>query len=133
MHNIYIVLLVTILSLNIGINSIVANQMQQSLVLINEKLVRDCIPNYAILDSEIYGYAALEIDQSLMKEIVNGTLKENYPLFNFEIYYYFYDARIQKSCSIRGSVCNSVQMKFIISYHKLSIERYKRFELIEKS
>lgn len=132
MQNIYLIIFVTISSIQISMATITSDQMIQSFSLINVNLINQCISYDDILESGEYGYKAIVLNKDLLKYMVEHTLKDNYPKINYDIQYYFYDSRTYNSCNINGSICNSVQISIRANYKNISTNKTKRFELIEK-
>lgn len=132
MHSLFLSIFIIISSIQISLGTIISSEINQSFALINNKLIGNSIELDDILESGNYGFSSLKFNKEKLKFSVEHTLKDNYPNINYNIFYYFYDVRIQKSCNIYGSICNGVQIKFIASYKNIKINKIKRFEISEK-
>lgn len=132
MHNCFMLILSWIGCIQLFLNGNVLTKMNQVSYMMDTAIIVDCINLDSLLESGELGYSAVELDKDQVKKHVKTTLENNFPNFKFDLYYYFYDARTLKNCSIEHVSCNSVQIKIIVSYQNFKEEAIVRYELKER-
>lgn len=132
MHNCYLFILCCLSCFQLFFNSIYSSKINTSIDLIDSYLIEESINLDSLLESSQNGLDYIELDKERLKTYVKETLTSSFPMFKFDIYYYFYDAKSLQSCSIDNIPCNSVQIKIIINYKKLRSEKIIRYELRQR-
>ena len=132
MHNCFIMILTWICSLQLFLFTSNKVKISSTTLLIDTALLEDCLDLDSLLESSNSGFSAIQLDKEKVKIYVQKTLENSFPEFTFKIYYYFYDSKTLKNCSISGIPCNSVQMKIIIQYQQIKMEKILRYELKER-
>ncbi len=132
MHNCFLLISSWVCCLQLFLNTDHKTKMSSSTLLINQYVIEDCLNLDSLLESGEMGFNAIELDKEKIKKYVQETLTNSFPQFQFSLYYYFYDSKTLKSCSINKVPCNSLQIKMIITYQKLKTEKILRYELKER-
>ena len=130
MHNNFFYILIFVSLIKIYIHSIVGIRIDQTIYLVNENMIADCVSQKSILEAYEQGYGALELDKNKLEKMVNNTIKDNLPFCKCDIYYYYYDSVSMKACNIDQVKCNSVQIKIDIRYSEITSSRELRYELV---
>lgn len=133
MHNCFCLILAWIGCLNIFLKSNQIIQVNNVSYLIDSNMMYDVLNLDSVLEAGELGFSAIEIDKNALKKYVSSTLTNSFPQFDFQFYYYFYDAKTLRNCSLNPVPCNSVQIKIIIKYQDYKEERIFRYELKERS
>ncbi len=132
MHNCYYLILAWLGCMQIFLNGNHLNKMNSATYLIDTSMIYNCLNLDSVLEAGELGFSAIEIDKDLLKTYVSSTLTNSFPQFDFQFYYYFYDAKTLRNCSIYPVSCNSVQIKIMITYMDFEQERILRYELKER-
>ena len=104
-------------------------KIQNTLNLINEELIYDCVSYKGLIDSlEEDDPKYMYINQEKLKVMINEMLSSNLGNIDYSVHYYFYDYSVLNDIYIDSQYCNSVQIKFVFNYQKSAVEKILRFE-----
>ena len=132
MHNLYFIMLATVISLQMFANSMVSLKIDSAMNVINGELIAMCVTQKSKIEAQDYNdITLLAIDHEKLDYVLKMLLNKNLAFAKYELNYYFYDSVTMVPCSIGNSYCNSVQIKILITYKKKKYEDIIRYEPIE--
>lgn len=131
MHNVFVIILASIFSIQMFANNIIGSKIDTTLNLINEEMVASTITEKSKL--EAYNHQSvsyLAIDQKMLMQLVNATIEKNLGFLDYQANYYFYHQITKYHCPIDSSnyTCNSVQIQIIFKYQNKTYEGKFRYE-----
>lgn len=132
MYHSFYYILACMMVLQVYANCIVSYKIDSTLILINEEMVASSVSYFSVLEATEYDdISYLVIDQDVLMELINTTLKDNLNFLDSDSKYYFYDKETKKSCPLGKNYCNSVQIKVTVFYQNKQYERILRYEPVK--
>lgn len=133
MSNLYYFAFAIVITFSLFISSMTKLNIENTLSLINEELILDCVTYKGIIDAnEQEDPSYLYLNQDKLKVVVNAILKENLNNLTYLSEFYFYDYTTLDKTYIDKQYCNSVQIKITINYQKQQIINIYRFEPLKR-
>ena len=133
MSNLYYFAFAIVITFSLFISSMTELNIENTLSLINEELILDCVTYKGIIDAnEKEDPSYLYLNQDKLKVVVNAILKENLNNLTYLSEFYFYDYTTLDKTYIDKQYCNSVQIKITINYQKQQIINIYRFEPLKR-
>ena len=133
MSNFYYFLFSITLIFTVFINKLTIIKIENTLALVNENLVYDCVTYKGLIDStQEDDPKYLYLNQEKLKQIIEDILSSNLTNIEYKVEYYFYDYSCIDEVYIAKEYCNSVQIKITINYQNKPIENIYRFEPVKR-
>ena len=129
MSNVYYFVFSILLIINVYISSSNVIKINETLKLINEELIIDCVSYKGLIDATQEDNSKyLYLNQDKLKEMINDLLNLNLKNTTYKVEYFFYDYSTVDYSSVDKEYCNSVQIKITINYQNKETTKIFRFE-----